>query len=163
MKLSIGIPTVSAIALVGLCGFGFSSESIRQSSSQWMAVVEPIEQSNSAQMIRNHLNGFQKTSVLHSLPPLHTSLTPEEEAKSLIMRMEAQKALRDLKAKKMASHRRKGMKAWKREMEGFLTTQRQIKRDQVDAKILPQLKIEKEEKSTNPKWHPVRKGRSTYA
>jgi hypothetical protein len=55
-----------------------------------------------------------------------SDLSHEEQAQALSLRLSTQKALRTMQARRMASSRKQSKKAWRKDLEGFLTAQRRI-------------------------------------
>jgi hypothetical protein len=140
--------------------FGQAHEKARRSSSEWMQVVEPRKK----QIPSMEDKSLTPPAEQPALPIRHSkedvTLTKDEMSKALALRLETQRALREIQAKKMAQHRRKGKATWNRELQTFLSGQRQIERSRVIPKKIPTLKQESEKKDLNPEGHPVRKGRA---
>ncbi len=126
------------VALVGLCHLGFTHETAHggkvSSFPIAMEVVEPHSQPT-LEISGDHqveIHPISESRVKASQAAL--LLSPGEEQRALLQRLEAQKSLRQLKAKKMAKHRRYGRRAWKREMENFLSAQKKIRLQRVQPK-----------------------------
>jgi hypothetical protein len=160
MNQIISVSCLAALVLGISVQWGQTYEIARRPWYAWMEVVEPKGKSHEG--VKKEVANADIQPASDAKVPVKTEamLTPEEQAKALLLRMEAQRALRTFKAKKMAQNRRNGKAAWKRELEGFLTAQRKIERDQVKPVMVPTLKRNEDKKRSAPEWRPVRKGRA---
>lgn len=93
-----------------------------------MVVVEPtIRPIQGTMMATATLSAERISGGLPNHKFKNGELTQQEVSRALILRMDTQRALRNLRARRLALHRHQGIKAWRREMELYLAAQRQLK------------------------------------
>lgn len=103
---------------------------------------------------------YTSVGVLPANPARRVSasaLSHEEELQALNMRLATQKALRSLQAQRLAASRKLGKKAWRKNLESFLTQQRQIQaRADIHSKTLARdpVRSNQNEPSKSPKLKP---------
>lgn len=90
----------------------------QESSVQEQALRQPVEYVP--------VNSNQKISASTSNQGFGHGLSQEEEMQALNLRLNTQKALRTMQAQKLAASRKQGKKAWRKNLESFLSEQRQI-------------------------------------
>jgi hypothetical protein len=159
MRQSMSTKWVGILVFGALLQYGDAYKAERGRLTQWMQVEEPSGQGKNLGIPAPIEVTNPATVVPAGERRSEMALTPKEQTQVLLHRMEAQKALRDFKAKKMAKHRRSGSAAWKRELEGFLMAQRKIEREQVKLDGVSRSLPKKGKKAPDSEWHPIRKGR----
>ncbi len=92
-----------------------------------MVVVEPVAAPHQGTSTPSPLNLEMVSTQRPNRLSNNGNLTQQEVTRALVFRMNTQRALRNLKARRLALHRHQGVKAWRREMEVYLAAQKQLK------------------------------------